>query len=124
MDTNTSNNWAYLGGLFDGEGHAGLGFYHMGRKDKDGKLRRYPRLTARITNTDKSILEWVKQFTGVGIISGNGNMRNYSKKPCYYWITTTASARKFLHQILPWTRIKKIQIENVLEKETKLVIPK
>src|SRR4030067_1789828 len=124
MDANSKINWSYIGGLFDGEGCISLGRYHAGRHTKDGNQRRYVRLTARIYNSDRDILLWVRDFVGCGSVTTHGNMSELSKKPVFAWISHTASARRFLREVLPYCRIKNGKIVELLQKESSLVKPK
>lgn len=118
MDSNiTEIEIAYVAGLFDGEGDAVLGFYRTGRRGADGGRRRYPRLQARITNDDRRTLVWCCGRTGLGTV--------VPKKPKgNAWIVRTAQARQLLRMLLPYLRIKRKKVEQVLAEEAKLVRPK
>lgn len=105
MDSNiTEIEIAYVAGLFDGEGDAFLGFYRTG-------------LQARITNDDRRTLVWCCERTGLGTV--------VPKKPKgNAWIVRTAQARQLLRMLLPYLRIKREKVEQVLAEEAKLVRPK
>ena len=109
---------AYIAGLFDGEGSVTFGFY---RSSKNGK--RYGRLQARISNTDKPCLEWVKAKIGAGRIYVKDKRKNNlginpeNLLPCYDLQLVTAQARTFLGTILPFLKIKKGTVQGKLNAE-------
>ncbi len=111
---------AYLAGLFDGEGYVGFGKYTSGRKSQEGHTRKYSRLRAHITNTDKNILLWVKSQTGKGYVTGAGQPIE-RRKQIFRWYVASAGARYFLNLILPYLRIKKEKVKTVLATDGKNV---
>jgi len=124
----TNEEAAYLAGLFDGEGHIGLG--KRGNKPKVPKInRRFPRepghyLHITISNTDKTIIDYLTKLFGE---HGYLNTVNYSKviedstrhpenwKDRYVFILTTRKAEGFLNLIKPYSIIKSKQIDVALE---------
>ena len=98
---------AYIAGLFDGEGHCRIGRYQA---TKNGKV--YYRAIANITNTDKSVLEFVQKLYGLGSIQ-TSDFRP-PKKIVYRWVLSHGQARQFLKSIQPYARIKREQIAKVL----------
>ena len=97
---------AYIAGLFDGEGDVGTYKYTA---SKNGK--RYLKLTARIHNTDKAVLDWVVTTLKVGRVfedrKGIKKSGNPGRKQCYVYVTAHQKARIFLKIIYPYLHIKK-----------------
>lgn len=107
---------AYIAGLFDGEGDVGIYPY---KATKNGRY--YPKLTARIHNTHKQTLEWVRATLGFGLLyrdrigikkSGNG-----AKKQGFVFIVSHVKARKFLAIVKPYLLIKKEKVLQVLTED-------
>ena len=81
---------AYIAELFDGEGSVGI--YYV-QSSKNGK--KYPRLVARITNNDVSVLNWVKDTTGLGSVYRHSRIDERHPNASYEYQTTSRSARNF-----------------------------
>ena len=93
---------AYIAGLFDGEGTAGIFSY---KATKNGK--RYLRVAARIANTDRRCLDYVKECYGGGnVFLANRGGKPNRKVDCYSFQVQNANAIDFLKQIQPYLRIK------------------
>lgn len=99
---------AYIAGLFDGEGSVSFVF----KKAKNGK--RYGKLYARISNTDRKVLEWIKETLGFGFIVST-KMPKPNCKPCYDFVVAYEKARKFLAIVQPYLKIKAGSVDNKLE---------
>jgi len=83
--------YAYIAGLFDGEGtiHISNQLY----------------LAARLRNTNRLTLEWIQRLYGFGhIYSDTRRVR-----PCYSLEFASNQALEFLKPLLPYLRIKKTQ---------------
>lgn len=102
---------AYLAGLVDGEGHIGLA---LGKKTKSYHNETYmPNIT--ITNTNLSLLTWIKETTSLGFIFLDSNSRNIKWKTKGCWKLRTNEQIVFLRSILPYLVIKKLQAELLIE---------
>ncbi len=80
---------AYIGGLVDGEGTITLSHEHRGEQR---------RLVVSISNTDKSLLQFILEKVGAGRITGK---RTYSERhtPSYAYKITNRQALELLVQI-------------------------
>ena len=103
---------AYIAGLFDGEGDVGMYKY---TSSKNGK--RYLKLTPRIHNTNKNVLDWIASTFQVGKVfrdrKGIKKSGNPARKQCY--VTAHLQARKFLKIIYPYLQIKKEKVAESLQ---------
>lgn len=104
---------AYIAGLFDGEGDVGIYSY---KATKNGK--RYPKLTARIHNTNKQALDWTREKIGFGLVcadrKGVKESGNAARKQCYVYIVAHRMARNFLKLVQDYLIIKKDKVACVL----------
>jgi hypothetical protein len=85
---------AYIAGLVDGEGTVTLTTMHRGENR---------RLVVRISNTERTLLEFVQAALGTGQITGK---RTYSIQhtPSFAFRVTNRQAVDFLRQIGPYLR--------------------
>lgn len=94
---------AYLAGFIDGEGC--IGIHHRGKAKG-----RKPTVRVSITNTDKNILIWCKNFIGLGgtlkIHNKNGNNK---WKTAYRLEYDCKKAEALLRMVVPYLKIKKEQ---------------
>ncbi len=102
---------AYLAGLFDGEGCVGILF----KKNKGNKAACF-KLQCSVTSTDKSILEWAKETTGLGCLYERKKIPK--RRVTYQWLFCGFGAEQILRVLLPHSRIKREQIELALEFRT------
>ena len=93
---------AYIAGFFDGEGCVRI------KKANQGGNSYY--IIAHLTNTNKNILEKVKDLFG-GSIRIQEKGRN---KKVYNWCITSAEAADFLRTLLPFLIEKQTQAELAL----------
>lgn len=103
---------AYLGGLFDGEGSAGLyRFWKLHSQRKRKYLTWLPECQLKMT--DKEPVEFIhKHFP-------NFKIQTYklpSKKTVYMWMLTYRSALQFAVKILPYCKnaTKKEQLQRII----------
>jgi hypothetical protein len=101
---------AYIAGLMDGEG--GIGIYR--KQNRGGKEPNYSVLV-KITNTDKAVLLWVKQVTGVGYIVQKETKNPAKDSPCWDWKLRKSEISVLFPFLLPYLRVKKRHAELVLE---------
>ena len=109
---------SYIAGLFDGEGDVGVYSY---KATKNGKS--YPKLTARIHNTNEKALLWTQKILGFGSVYrdriGIKKSGHYGTKQGFAFIVTHRQARKFIPLILPYLIIKKDKALEALEIDQK-----
>lgn len=100
-----NNDLAYIAGFWEGEGYAGV---HNG-KDRQ-------RLTVGITNTNRSVLLWIKEKfdTGYIKIKSRGKRANPNWKIVYDWIVRDGNAMNFLKMIYPYLRFRKEQVKSLI----------
>ncbi len=110
----TEQEWAYIAGLFDGEGYFGV-FKHTSpsfrERTKDGFVREY---RISIANNSKELLEYVQKIVGQGIIyvhkrTNPNHATGY--RLCFY----PNSAREILPHVIPYLFLKKELAEIILE---------
>jgi LAGLIDADG-like domain len=95
---------AYIAGLFDGEGSIYIGL--------QANSRSIPLhfLEISITNTDKGVLEWIKEKCG-GRITKKAQVKERYRKPIWAWKASSRQAASFLGCIKPYLRIKTEQAD-------------
>lgn len=95
---------AYLAGLIDGEGC--IEITYRNRTSDAGKAF-VLRLT--ITNTDRGVLQWCRDTTGVGSVSrrrsASGRFRAY-----FHWTVSLYGAEQVLKRVQPYIKIKQTQL--------------
>lgn len=94
---------AYLAGLIDGEGCV-----YIGRRARTGLY--HSCLT--ITMTDKNVLEWVKDVTGVGSVLSKKMAKRF--KPAWTWQVWSDEAAKLLIKLLPYLQVKQTHANNLI----------
>jgi hypothetical protein len=109
MDVNEFNEagWAYVAGLFDGEGYIRCSFkkHHKGRK-------RGMEFGITVTNTYRPILEYLRMSFG-GSIYESPSKSSKHKMSCF-WKLTSRNAFVVLSQIAPYLKIKREPANHVL----------
>ena len=99
----------YIAGFFDGEGYLTI------RRSNLGKARNPAyRLVLGFTNTDLTVLEWIRGLIGSGCINAKARK---SMKHSLAWELTIhrkVELELVLREILPIVRIKKKQVEIAL----------
>ena len=107
MNNISDTDAAYIAGFLDGEGYITLVRNHWGNAAKTSSYI----LKVSITNTDKSILEWIKNIVGIG----NVYVKRPAKEhylPCWEWCLGSANlAKPFLERLYPYLRIKRNQAD-------------
>ena len=91
--------WKYIAGFFDGEGSI--------THNKKGY-----RIT--ISQTNKEVLNNIKNYTGVGNIFKNSKRRSHWKDSWVYYIAKQSDVFLFLKNILPYLIIKKNEANKTL----------
>ncbi len=88
---------AWLAGLFDGEGHIGIG-RQLSQRSRGVKIQ--------ITNTNRELLEEVQRVTGVGYITTRYR-ESEKHRPTHDWYTSGRNARRILDVISPRLIVKR-----------------
>lgn len=102
---------AYIAGIVDGEGFVFLELY-----------RRGVHLRLGVANTDKPLLEWLTEVTGVGNVNG-GKAATERHKAGWTWVCASEAAETVLQQIRPYMRIKAERVDFALACQARLRIP-
>ena len=121
MSTPSSQDIAYIAGLFDGEGS----IYYAKRREKkkkhNGEGYRYSnsqRISMEITMTDRSVLEWVHEVLGVGTLNKKprkGLRKDGTKYLMQYkWRCTFRDAYYVCCLIWPWAHTKLPKINQII----------
>lgn len=99
----TKLNYKYLAGLFDGEGHITIG-----KRQSNPNWNPQYYLSIGVTNTNKIILERIKDTlkTGRVVLNSRGYKRE-NPRICYSWVATSRIAQEVLKKIVPHLQIKK-----------------
>lgn len=98
---------AYLAGLIDSDG----GIYATIKKDRRNGCS-WPVASLYVTNTQRSMVEWVLAKTGAGSIYTNKNptKNRFGTKPMHRWDVGNRSALFIARQIEPYLVVKHRQI--------------
>lgn len=108
---------SYIAGFIDGEGS--IIIYRRSPKEKSYGIR----VTVAQSIKGLSILEWLKEITGVGaIITREPEKKHHSKGA--QWACNSEAAETLLEQVLPYLKLKVEQANLVLEFQRKLRDPK
>jgi len=97
---------AYIAGFFDGEGHISI----SKKKPKPPRWKNPSyKLVAIITNTDKSVLNFIKSKFEIGKIYGPYRSSGFKPngKPLYQLHFTGKNCKKFLKAIFPYLCVKR-----------------
>lgn len=90
----SSTDAAYIAGLLDGEGTVTLTRKHLNENRQ---------LCVSISNTEKPMLEFVKQSTGVGKITNKRTTKSIHS-PSYTYAVYNRQALDLLREVLPWLK--------------------
>ena len=101
---------AYIAGILDGEGCITL----SKKKDPTMKLGYGLRPHIMVTNTNKSLIKYLRDTTDLGIIY-EGKLTNPKHKPNFRWQLWSLQAQSLLKEVLPYLLIKRKQAELLLE---------
>ena len=105
MMSNSLSDLAYCAGLFDGEGCVSL---VKGKYDKKIKYS----LQVKISSTDYFIIEWVQEHFG-GYVTTE-HKKTVNRKEAWCWSCKISEQDMFFFSILPYSKIKRIQIIEAL----------
>ena len=121
MSTPSSQDVAYIAGLFDGEGSIYYAKRRERKKKHNGEGYRYSnsqRISMEITMTDRSVLEWVHEVLGVGTLNKKprkGLRKDGTKYLMQYkWRCTFRDAYYVCCLIWPWAHTKLPKINQII----------
>lgn len=107
----TDEELAWVAGFFDGEGAVGI----RHKLIKGDLSKQYWTESAILSNGHRPSLEKVQRlFGGCGVIKRSLKKNDTLSEPMYVWVVEASSARSFLTAILPFSIIKRQQIELAL----------
>ncbi len=103
-------DYAYLAGLFDGEGTVEAR-YNTNRK------HRAPDWTARIMiyNTDGDLMSWLQETFGGTVVTSAKTVRPLARRDLYTWRLSAKKGQEILIEMLPHLRVKFDQVEMLLQ---------
>ena len=125
----SSEDIAYIAGLFDGEGS--IHFKRGAEKKKKHKGKGYRtsnslRLSMEITMTDESVLRWIHEVLGVGTLNRKprkGRRKDGTKYLMQYrWRCTFRDAYYVCKLLWPYAHTKLPKIQQVIEHYAKDVV--
>ena len=105
---------AYLAGLFDGEGSIYFKRTRQKQHQRPGKpTHNVMVIRMEIAMTDKSVLEWVWETTGVGAFGPKKVKEGY--KPQWRWRAAHRDALKVCKKLWPFAQTKLHKIEQIID---------
>ena len=108
------NDAAYLAGLFDGEGSIYFKKTRQKKHQRPGKpTHNVMVIRMEIAMTDKSVLEWVWETTGVGAFGSKKVIEGY--KPQWRWRAAHRDALKVCKELWPFAQTKLHKIEQIID---------
>ena len=108
------NDAAYLAGLFDGEGSVYFKKTRQKKQQRPGKpIHNVMVIRMEISMTDKSVLEWVWETTGVGAFGPKKVKEGY--KPQWRWRAAHRDALKVCKELWPFAQTKLHKIEQIID---------
>ena len=120
--TITSENAAYIAGLFDGEGSIYFAKRPEKKKKHNGKGYRTSmsqRISMEVTMTDQSVIRWLHEVLGVGTVvkkPRKGLRKDGTKYLMQWkWRCTFRDAHFVCSVIWPWSHTKLPKIQQILE---------
>ena len=105
---------AYIAGLFDGEGSIYIKRMDQMKHKRPGKpVHKVWVIRMEIAMTDKSVLEWVWETTGVGAFGPRKVKEGY--KPQWRWRASHRDALYVAKILWPHTQVKLHKIEQIID---------
>ena len=115
----TTNELAYIAGLFDGEGC--IQYKQIMDTKRKSRPRRYKvwRITMEMSMTDKDIIDWVHKTLDVGTVLINVKNKSPSSKPHWKtqwrWRCSHRQAYKVCKMLWPYIQVKLPQVEKIID---------
>jgi len=99
-------NIIYLAGFLDGEGSFSLVKSRRKYHNKEGYYDNYW-VFLSVTNTDESVIKWIKTITGTGFIYSKSPRGNRKKQ--FIWGASASQAYLVIESVLPFLKVKSVQ---------------
>ena len=106
----TNEQLAYIAGIIDGEGCIAVSKV-VRNTHKSGYVYQ---LHLVVTNTDRRLLEYLKETTLLGSISIHAHAAE-SRSPAWAWSVGSVPARRLLEKVMPYLVIKREQAALAIE---------
>ena len=108
------NDAAYLAGLFDGEGSVYFKKTRQKKHQRPGKpIHNVMVIRMEISMTDKEVLQWVWETTGVGAFGSKKVKEGY--KPQWRWRAAHRDALYVAKLIWPFAQVKLHKLEQIID---------
>lgn len=108
---------AYLAGIIDGEGCFHISI--LTGKAYDGYLNDHFRGVLKVSNTDKSLIDWLlDNFSGTESAATRSTSSKKFEREIFDWIVTGFRLHDLCEQVLPYLVIKKCHCENMIRFRT------
>ena len=111
----------YIAGFFDGEGSVGI--YRNKLAKKTGYGGENWRLSVNVGNVDPIVVRYLKERYGGSLFLYERSKKMKNRQDAWYWMATGNGAAAFLREILPYSLVKKQQIELALEYQAQKLKP-
>ena len=109
----TETQKAYIAGFMDGEGTITIS--KARNKAKTAHIKEFNlRPFIILGNSNKEVVEWLCDTTGLGMIYGGGKPFKKHWSVIWRWQVTSNQARELLNDILPYLIVKKEEAELAL----------
>jgi hypothetical protein len=115
----TTNELAYIAGLFDGEGC--IQYKQVMDTKRKNKPKRYKvwRITMEISMVDETLIRWVHEKLDVGTVLINIKNKSPSSKPHWKtqwrWRCGYRQAYKVCKMLWPYIQLKLPQVEKIID---------
>ena len=115
----TTNDAAYIAGLFDGEGCVQYKkYWDTKRKDRPKRYKVW-RISLEMSMTDKSVIQWVHEVLGVGTVNINIKNKSPSSKPHWKnqwrWRCSHRDALTVAKLMWPFAQVKLHKLEQIID---------
>ncbi len=110
----TETEKAYIAGFVDGEGSIGIDII----KSKGKTVPHTFKVRVIVTNSNFSVMEWIKTVTGYGCAYKYKKSYKENWKKVHRWQVVSGKARQFIGDIYPYLKVKKSIADVVLSLET------
>ena len=118
-----STQLAYMAGLFDGEGSVDFKKRFHKRKKKP-KAYWYQYITCEMAMTDKPVMVWFHKTIKLGVLRRLIKSKQAGGKPHHKdqwrWRCTHRDAYKFAKLIIPYARVKRKKLQQIIKHYDKL----
>ena len=115
----STNDIAYIAGLFDGEGCVQYKkYWDTKRKDRPKRYKVW-RISLEMSMTDEPVIRWVHEVLGVGTVNINIKNKSPSSKPHYKtqwrWRCHHRDAYLIARLLWPYAQVKLHKLEQIID---------